>query len=40
MRNKMFKCLSILMIAVFVLAAVPAPAVVAKAPAADKVTIT
>ncbi len=36
MRNKMFKMLSILMIAVFVLAAVPAPAVVAKA---DKVVI-
>lgn len=40
MRNKMFKCLSILMIAVFVLAVVPAPAVAAKAPAADKVTVT
>lgn len=36
MRNKLFKMLSILMIAVFVLAAVPAPAVSAKA---DKVVI-
>jgi len=36
MRNKMFKMLSILMIAVFIVAAVPAPAVSAKA---DKVVI-
>jgi raffinose/stachyose/melibiose transport system substrate-binding protein len=39
MRNKMFKCLSILMIAVFVLAAAPAPAVFAAPVKADKVVI-
>jgi raffinose/stachyose/melibiose transport system substrate-binding protein len=39
MRNKMFKCLSILMIAVFVLAAAPAPAVFAAPAKADKVVI-
>ncbi len=37
MRNKMFKIVSILMVAVFVLAAVPAPAASAKA---DPVTVT
>ncbi len=40
MRNKMFKIVSILMVAVFVLAAVPAPAVSAAPVAADKVTVT
>jgi raffinose/stachyose/melibiose transport system substrate-binding protein len=40
MRNKLFKIVSILMVAVFVLAAAPAPAVVAAPVKADKVTIT